>query len=278
MAAFDAYLMTGGQPVTVMSWAPGASPHKFLVQTLADPTSALVASGAQILDSEFPEQAAARKVLRAIGGRGERAWSRVRDAAGLTQTSLERSLEILTDARVIAADEPVSTRRAPKEKRWRIADPALRYWLAMVEPVLPDIYRRRPDIAFSWHEERYSAWRGRAIEPVVRDALMRILPSDEWPDARHVGGWWPRSNNPEIDLVGVDTVPGNRVGLVGTIKWRRRGPVTTSEVTVAGTSALAVPGVMPSTPLVAVCPAGAVADQRLTATWTADDLLEAWPQ
>jgi hypothetical protein len=110
----------------------------------------------------------------------------------------------------------------------------------------------------------------------VRDAIARLLPDDRFPTVRQVGGWWPRSNSVEIDLVGTDARPGKEVGFVGSIKWHRRKPLTRGEVSELAHAAAVVPGVGAGTPLVAVCPAGAEPDSRLLRVWTADDLLSAW--
>lgn len=203
------------------------------------PTSALVVSGTRVLDGELPSTSHARLVLTAIGGKGERTHSRILRAldGSISPTTLDRSLGLLTEKRVIAADEPLSTRSATKDRRWRVSDPALRFWLAMVEPALPD---------------------------------------ERWPGAREVGGWWPRNNTPEIDLVAADSRPARTIAFVGSIKWHARTPFTGRDVAALATDAVHVPGVGAATPLVAVCPAGADDDPRLSQVWTADDLLAAW--
>jgi hypothetical protein len=114
------------------------------------------------------------------------------------------------------------------------------------------------------------------VEPVVRAALHRLLPDAGFPDVSAVGGWWPRSNVPEIDVVGAVGAPGP-VRLVGTVKWRVGTPLRAREVDSLAADAVAVPGVTAATPLVGVCPAGVEPGTPLTACWTADDLLGAWP-
>ncbi len=89
----------------------------------------------------------------------------------------------------------------------------------------------------------------------ARDALERALPNDDWPDVAAVGGWWPRSNTPEVDLVGADRSPATRLGFVGTIKWRE-SPLERRDVDVLARDAIAVPGYTAGVPLVSVCPAG----------------------
>lgn len=277
--AFDAYLLTGGLPLVAQEWRPGQSTSEFLTASARSSTSALVVAGTRALDGELGETSLARQVLSAIGGRGERTFTGIQQAARgapLNAASLTTSLRLLQDKRIVAADEPLSTRSGRRDRRYRIADPALRFWLAFVEPALSEIDRGRGDLAVTRFDASYASWRGRAIEPVVRDALQRLLPDDRWPAVSSVGGWWPRNNVPEIDLVGADQPhSADTVSFVGTVKWRRKGPVTGSEVTALARSATVVPGVDVGTALVAVCPTGGDAD-GLAQVWSAEYLLRAW--
>lgn len=278
MDAFDAYLVTGGQPLVAQEWAHGMDMREFLEQSFASSTSALVVSGTRVLDGEFPEASLARQVLTAIGGAGERTFTGIQrsSAEALNASTLTAALRTLATKRVVAADEPLSTRAAAKDKRWRVADPALRFWLAFVEPAMAEVDRGRPDLALARVDAGYASWRGRAIEPVVRASLERLLPDEQWPSVARVGGWWPRSNTPELDLVGADRSPARQIGFVGTIKWRPT-PLTGREAQALAADAVHVPGATAGTPLVAVCPGGAAQGVTVQHVWTATDLLAAWP-
>jgi AAA+ ATPase superfamily predicted ATPase len=275
MEAFDAYLITGGQPQIAETWHEGEDRASFLARSFSTSLSALVASGSRVLDGELPEGVQARTVLKAIGGYGERTFSGIQQATGGMQpTSLSRALDLLITKRIVAVDQPLST-KAQKEPRYRVDDPALRFWLPFVEPAVPEVDRGREDLALARvNEDAFSSWRGRAIEPVVRASLWRVLVGTPWAHVREIGGWWPRSNNPEIDLVGADRRPAGELGFVGTIKWRR-APVTAADVRKLGADAVAIPGYGAGTPLVAVCPGGATRDAGVEHVWTADDLLDA---
>ena len=278
--AFDAHLVTGGLPVIAQEWGANVPLADFLSAALSSTTSALVVSGERTLGSELPAGTLARQVLTAIGGRGERTFTGIQRAARgepLNASSLTGALRMLMDKRIVAADEPLSTKPGHKNRRYRIADPALRFWLAFVEPSLDEIDRGRPDLAVQRVRAGYSSWRGRAIEPVVREALMRLLPDQRWPQVRRVGGWWPRNNNPEIDLVAADQDPARVLAFAGTIKWRNSSPIAAHEVDTLATDCPHIPGFTAAVPLIAVCPAGARAHTLLASVWTAQDLLAAWP-
>jgi uncharacterized protein len=278
--AFDAYLITGGLPLVTQEWERGMTRDTFLDAAFSRSTSALVVSGTRVLDAEFPEATYPRAVLSAIGGRGERTFTGIHQAiagGAMSKATLTHSLTTLADKRMVTAEEPLSTRTAVKDRRWRVADPALRFWLAFVEPALAEVDRGRPDLAVSRAAAGYESWRGRAIEPVVREALERLLPDDAWPGVTRVGGWWPRNNTPELDLVGADKAPAHALGFVGAIKWRASGTITSAEITQLARNAVHVPGAAEATPLVAVCPAKRTNDGRIGHTWTASELLSAWP-
>jgi len=277
--AFDAHLVTGGLPLICQEWPKGATWDAYTAQALNDPTSALIVSGERVLRAEFPSATRAYDVLRAIGS-GERTFStiasRVGGAAPLAPGSLNVALRVLLDKRIIAADEPTSTRPAPKERRYRVDDSFLRFWLRFILPTLPEVERGRGDLAHTAVTNGWSAWRGRAIEPVVRGALHQLLPNDRFPQARLVGGWWNRINNPEVDLVAVDKIaPNGHVVFVGSIKWREEAAFDRTDLSALARVAAAVPGCSSSTPLVGVSRSGfSVGD--LAATWSPDDLIQAW--
>ncbi|MBG0825068.1 ATP-binding protein [Planomonospora sp. ID91781] len=278
--AVDALLITGGFPEVLRSWEPGMDRTAFLRASLANPLSPLLAAGELSLLGEFPSATHARAVLGTIGA-GERTFSaiaaNVGGAAPLPSGTLSPILANLIAKRVVAADLPLSDQPDTKNKRYRIADHYLRFWLAFLQRALADSERGRPDLALRRIERSWTAWRGRAVEPLVRDSLARMLPDDAWPDTEAVGGWWNRRNNPEIDLVGADREPvANRVHFTGSIKWLDARPFDRRDHDELVRGSAAVPGATADTPKVAVSRAGFEPGLPLAAGWTPEDLLAAW--
>jgi hypothetical protein len=277
--AFDAHLVTGGLPLICQEWREGESRADFLARVLDDPTSPLLVSGERMLAAEFPSALQARHVLSVIGA-GERTFGTIAAAAGtadrpLPPGSLNPALRALADKRLIAIDTPLSTRPGDRDRRYRVADPYLRFWLAFLEGGIPEIERGRGRVVAEAVERGWTSWRGRAIEPVVREALARLLPDERWPEVRTVGGWWPRTNNPEVDLVGADRSPARHIGFVGSIKWHERAPFDRRALAALARDALAVPGADEETPLVAVSRSGFTVD-GLAATYGPERLMESW--
>lgn len=223
-ATFDATLITGGLPLVCGEWPRGASVWEYLGQALADPVSAVLVSGERSLAAEFPTEVQARTVLRAIGS-GERTFTSIaRASGGIGHASLTRSLDLLTTKGVVCAELPVSTMPS-RERRYRVADSYLRFWLRFLEPHMAEIERRRGDLTLGRVREGWSAYRGRAVEPLVREALARLLPDEHLPAAPVVGGYWTRTNQIEVDIVGADRKPvASGLLFIGSVKWLDNAP------------------------------------------------------
>jgi AAA+ ATPase superfamily predicted ATPase len=272
-AAFDAALVTGGLPLVCAAWRPGADLWQFLAAELANPVSPLLVSAERSLAAELPEQATAGTVLAAIGS-GERTFTNIARAAGnISHTTLTRATEVLVRKRVVAAETPIATSPS-KEKRYRITDPYLRFWLTFVQPHLPEIERLRGDLVLQRVRAGWTSWRGRAVEPVLRDSLARLLPDDRLPSAPVIGSYWTRSNSVEIDVVGADRAPVARELLfLGSIKWLERSPFDEHDLLALQRHRAAVTD--EPVPLLAISRSGIQA-AGLHTHYGPEDLLGAW--
>lgn len=270
--AFDAYLVSGGLPLILDEWPSGMTALDYVAEAAADPLSALLVSGERALAAEFPPDSQARLVLGAIGS-GERAFTRIQRAAGgMPQATLNRALHLLTAKRMVTASTPLSVKPS-RETRYSVADPHLRFWLEFLGPHLPEIERRRGDLVAARVQASWAAWRGAAIEPVIREALRRM--SDRLPGRPGViGGYWTRNNDPEVDLIGADREPlARRIAFVGSIKWRDNHPFDERDLAALIAHQSQVPGAG-STPLVAVSRSGVRASGVVAIG--PEDLLAAW--
>lgn len=272
--AFDAYLVTGGLPLICAEWEVGMTLRDYLAAAVTNPTSALLVSGERALAAEFPSDAQARTVLGAIGS-GERTFTAIGQAAGgLPQASLNRALKLLTAKRVVAVDHPLST-AASHAPRYRIADSYLRFWLAFLGPHLAEIERGRGDRVLARLKASWTSWRGRAVEPVIREALERLDLPDLESAPGVVGSYWTRTNDPEIDLVVADRLPvAKHILALGSIKWREEAPFDARDLGRLHAHRLGLPGAHDDTPLIAVSRAGSAVDGVIVVG--PDELLSAY--
>jgi uncharacterized protein len=226
-AAFDRYLVLGGFPLLAASWPAEAGLTEFLHAALADDQTPFATTALRIMASEFEGELQAAKVIEAIG-HGESAYSRIRQRSGVKGNTLGAALDVLVEAKgLVSKDLPYAVPPGRKAAKYTIADPYLRFWLRFVGPHLDELSRGRPDLVIARIERDWATYRGRAIEPLVRASLERLLADSDLSKrlgaARHVGAWWRRDHSVEVDLVGGDRPAPDEIGFVGSVKWRERG-------------------------------------------------------
>jgi hypothetical protein len=189
-------------------------------------------------------------------------------------------LEVLVgQKRMVSAERPLSSRPS-RETHYAVADPYLRFWLRFVGPHMAEIERGRGNLVVARIREGWSTYRGRAVEPLVRESIFRMLPDERFGDARYVGGYWTRKGDVEVDLVGVqEKLRPRRVAFVGSIKWRERAPFGGRDLGRIAVQRDEVPGTDEDTVLIGVSREGFDEQGRsLDAALVPEDLLEAWKQ
>ncbi|HEV3382701.1 MAG TPA: DUF234 domain-containing protein [Trebonia sp.] len=274
-------LVTGGLPLICQEWRHGSSLREFLRSALGDPTSALLVSGERSLAAEFPAEVQARTVLAAIGN-GERTWKGITseltddDGRPIADSSLGNALRRLEAKRVIAVDVPLSAKSGERDKRYRVADPYLRFYLAFLRDGLPLVERGRGDIVLLTIDRSWGTWHERAVEPVIREALLRIASDLGYPEVAEVGGWWNRRHNPEIDIVAKSDARNAAISFAGSIKWHEKRGFGRREYADLLRDVRYVPGADEQTPLLAVTRTGTADDAVPIRCLGPDDVLGAW--
>lgn len=111
------------------------------------------------------------------------------------------------------------------------------------------------DFAVARTEESWPSYRGRALEPLVRQSLERLAPLPGLEAARDFGGYWTRTNDVEVDLVGVaDRTRVQHVAAVGSVRWREGATFSIAHEADLRRAATIVPGVDGTTSLLALSP------------------------
>lgn len=277
--ALDSYLVTGGFPKIVRAKMDQPL-SDFLRDQLADDGTPLVTTGRLILDSEFGTNKQARSILSVLG-EGLRKRADISRDTGIDAANLKRPLDFLIDEkRVVEKRQPLSGART-RDTRYQISDPFLRFYMRFIDRYRGEIERARGRMVAGLVRRDWSAYRGKAIEPIIRSALEEIVPDERFGDAAVVGAYWTNDNAVEVDLVGADRrdPPARRIAFVGSVKWRQRGRIGKSDYSALMTSAFRIPGVEPSkTRTVAVSRYGADASAAglFDVDLDADDILRAW--
>jgi uncharacterized protein len=277
---FDTQLVTGGFPELIAHARRFGNVTAMVENSLSRPHT-LLADIAQLnLAGELSDSVSARLVLDAIGADevGVVNFSAIAATLGggkTAETAVTRATKVLADVKQIVAVDYPGGRADSRLKRYRIADSYLRFWFRFVEPHLRDIEVGRPDLAVAAFHRSWASWRGKAIEPTVREAVLRLAPSMSAPLAsiESVNPWWERTGAHEFDLVGAA-----RNGLplsVGSIKWRQNRPFSDHDLADLATARSVVPHAERAS-LLAVCPRGLGPGVRVDVVLSAADLLAAW--
>jgi AAA+ ATPase superfamily predicted ATPase len=271
----DAYLAIGGFPRLAQIWHPGEDLWKFLRRELQSAESPLIVLGERSLAAEFPAELKARGALEAIGA-GERTFTGILQRAKMSNKTLESTLATLIAKRVIDKALPYSAQPRPKLSRYYVSDPYLRFWLRFIQTSIPALERGRGDIVYRHIKERWRTFTGRAIEPLVRDAIQGLLPDPRFGDAEFVGSFWNRDGSVEVDLVGGrDQATSEQIDFVGSIKWREQGEFNRRDLSRLIQHRALIPGATEETLLVGVSRSGFGVD-GLDVRLSAEDILAAF--
>lgn len=280
---FDAAIVTGGYPRLVRELAEHAgSVTEFVVASLEDPYSPLLTTARFTLEAEFPSPVMAYQVLSAIGAQ-ESARPTFLDILSHygdpverknVETGIVRALATLKDEkRLVVREQPVWAPPNSKLRRWRIADAYLRFWFRYCEPALSFISRGRADVAIEFFERDWPSWRGRTIEPLIRESLAKHLArTSEFRDVVTVGTWWNRTGTTEVDIVAASL---DKTRLLGTIKWGPGRAVQPAEIQVLAESKSIVPHAEQAV-LAAISPEASADVPAGVLTFTAEQLASAW--
>lgn len=161
------------------------------------------------------------------------------------------------------------------ERRYYVDDAYLRFWLRFIGPNVDEIARGQGDRTLARIERDFGAYRGKAVEPLVHEALRRI--DGRWPQAAAVGGFWTRKNDPEIDVIMVDAMPKpGTVTLAGSIKWREAMAFGRRDTNALVANLTKIPGAeVGTTKLIGVSRQGFTGDHGLDYAVEADEILDA---
>jgi AAA+ ATPase superfamily predicted ATPase len=279
MHVLDVHLVTGGFPELVLHARQFSSARSLVADALSRPHT-LLADVAQVnLAGELAEASSARAVLEAIGADevGVVNFSRaVAELGGGTaaQTMVSRALSVLEAKGIVSVEVPAG-RETGRLKRYRIADSYLRFWFRFIEPHLRNIEVGRVDLAQRAFDVSWAAWRGKAVEPLVREGLLLLAarlgtPFDE---VGTVGAWWDRTGRHEYDVVAVSA--SGHVVAVGSVKWRERSPFDRHDAAALVRARSVVPNAA-AAKLVAVAPSGVAKGTEVDLALDAGSLLSAW--
>ena len=197
-----AYFLVGGLPQYLLCLDESASIAQNIRRNLLDEFAPLFHEPTFLLREELREVAPYHAILFAVAsGHGN-----ARDIAATTalpERNLYYYLQQLVDLGYLRRRHPLDRRRPnPKQVRFAMDDPLLRFWFRFVFPNMSVIRGAGPARAF---ENRIApgleAWFGSCFESLCREALPLIYAAEGVSAGFQVGEYW--GSNVQIDVVGM---------------------------------------------------------------------------
>ena len=199
MESFTRFALVGGIPKYWEFVEPRATALDLAEELFFGRSAFLEDEPGRILRDENIAGLNALSVLEAVG-RGAEKTSEVAARLGTAQTNLSRTFQQLLDASVLAREIPFGeSMRSTKKTRYRIQDPALRFWFQVYSP----------------HRTRWQAYNRAEKEKLIHDHAATVF--EDYCRAQHPSAARYWEGDVEFDYV---RDAGNRV-VVGEVKFKR---------------------------------------------------------
>jgi len=219
-----AYGVFGGTPRYLAAIDPAHTLAANIISLMLDPSGEVreLVRTALFQEQGLRDIPKYNAILRAIG-RGRTELNRIAMDTGLDNSpSLREKVERLISLDYVQAGRNLGA--GPKEPyRYRISDPALRFFYDVVAPLESALATQRPRLVWERHVMAgMDTYMGYVFEGMVEEAWYRLQEKLALPVVREWGRWEgvDRNRNPvEIDIA--STLVDKRV-LSGAIKWNRK--------------------------------------------------------
>jgi AAA+ ATPase superfamily predicted ATPase len=211
------YFVCGGMPYYLKQFESGRSFEQNLVRHVFTETSPLFREPDFLLREELREVSSYAAILAAIAA-GKSTPSMIADGSGLDARKLPYYLQQLQDLGFVDRRYPLGSEPSPRQVRYELLDPLLRFWYRFVFPTQSALGLRGPEDTFRELIRPHLDWYcGTAFERLAREALVEIYRRDKVMSSFEIGEYW--NKDAQIDVVGLR---GDGVVDLGECKW---GPV-----------------------------------------------------
>jgi hypothetical protein len=245
----ELYAHWGGVPrYWELATSFGSDVDSSVERLVLDPSGPLHTEPDRLLMEETPSATALRPLLDLIGA-GVHRLSEIAGRLGQPATSLSRPLKRLVELDLVRREQPFGeSPREGKRSLYRICDPFMRFWFAVVAANRSLLTEAPPDVRLSVWRSRRPALEAQTWEELCRGCVPRLHTTSLPVGA--LGPWMPaqrywRGGDLELDIV-ARSADGSRL-LIGESKWLS-APVDSgvmqslsSTLLNKGTSSLAVP-------------------------------------
>jgi len=209
------YFVCGGTPYYLQAFSEDRSFETNLAAQLFDEHAILFHEPDFLLREELRDVESYYAVLLAIAG-GYTAAPEIARVSGIAPGSLPYYSKQLVELGYLARRFPlISGSPNPRQVRYDLDDPLLRFWFRFVFPEQSQVRRMGPEKAFrQLVRPHLDAYFGHCFERLCREALPRLYEREGVTAAFEIGEFW--SKDVQVDVVGLRD--DGRIDL-GECKW-----------------------------------------------------------
>lgn len=199
---------------------------RLLCEEVLDPLAPLFDEAREVLTMELTSTAVHFSLLAALSGAPSLEWRDLVERSRVEESTASRYIAILEDLHVVRAANPLFAPPNARRRRYRLADPFIRFWFRFVFPYQAELAAGlRPR---DHYERNIAPFLAEHVSPTFEE-LCRGWTRARFPDLDAVGPWWGMARHDlrragvrtteEIDVVGAR---GDRVIVAGECRWQRR--------------------------------------------------------
>lgn len=219
------FAVAGGMPLYLRRLRRRASLRSVICEEVLSPLAPLFDEAREVLSMELSNVATYFSLLAALSKSPSLEWSDLVQRSHVEESVASRYVRTLEDLRIVEAANPAFAPPNARRRRYRVADPFVRFWFRFVFPYQPDLSSGfRP-------EDHYDRNVAPFLAEHVAPAFEEVCRS--WLRSRHqvsvARAWWGPARNDlrrrkvrtteEIDVVGA---LGQKVVVVGECRWQRQ--------------------------------------------------------
>ncbi len=221
------YAIAGGMPLYLKRIGRRGSLKKVLCEDVLSPLGPFFDEAREVLTMELTSTATHFSLLTALAGSPSLDWTDLVQRSRVEESTASRYIRILEDLRIVEAANPLFAPANARRRRYRVADPFMRFWFRFVFPYQADLTAGlRP-------EDHYDRNVAPALPQHTAEAFEGICRSwarDHYRETTDtVGSWWGMARHDlrrakvrlteEIDVVGAR---GAKVTMVGECRWQNQ--------------------------------------------------------
>jgi uncharacterized protein len=221
------YGIAGGMPLYLRRIGRKGSLKRILCEDVLSPLGPLFDEAREVLNMELTSTATHFSLLAALAGSPSLDWTDLVQRSRVEESTASRYVRILEDLRIVESANPIFAPANARRRRYRVADPFVRFWFRFVFPFQADLTAGfRPED----HYERNVAPSLAEHTAAAFEDICRSWVRERYRESTDtVGRWWGMARHDlrkakvrlteEVDIVGAR---GANVTVVGECRWQNQ--------------------------------------------------------